>query len=165
MNWHHLQLISYRVKMNFKVLIVFLVSCFVGALCQNLCIDSCPQNEVFSECKGGGTCQNTCLTRNTKVEECGCESGCICKSGFIRDADTYKCIRTSSCPSIPKIESTTCAKNEIYSETGAGCQKNCYTQNIQYKCIPKSGCVCRDGYIRCPITNQCILKSSCDSEY
>ena len=151
--------------MDSKVLIVFFICCFAGTFCKDLCIDSCPLNEVFSECKGAGTCQMTCSTRNSTIGECECVSGCICKTGFIRDANTYKCIKKSSCPPIPKVNSTICAKNEVYSVNGAGCQKNCYTQNMQFRCGPKSGCICKSGYIRSPITNQCILKSSCESEY
>ncbi|CAO1440981.1 unnamed protein product, partial [Diamesa serratosioi] len=162
LNWYHLHFVSYRVKMDSKVIIVFLISCFFGALCQELCIDSCPANEVFSECKAGGICQKTCSTRNTTVVECDCVSGCICKPGYFRDANTYKCITKASCPPIPNPNSTICAKNEVYSKSLAGCQKNCYTRDIMYKCIPKSGCICADGYIRSPITNQCILIKSCD---
>ena len=151
--------------MDSKVLIVFLLSCFVGALCQKLCIDSCPLNEVFSECKGGGTCQKTCSTRNTTDRECPCVSGCICKTGYFRVANTYKCIKVSSCPPIPKVNSTICPRNEVYSNSLAGCQKSCYTQNLQFKCIPKPGCICKTGYIRSPITNQCILITSCESKF
>ena len=167
-NWHHLQFVFYLVKMNCKVLIVFLISCFIGALCQEFCSDSCPLNEVFSECKAGATCQKTCSTRNTTVEECGgCVSGCICKTGYFRDTNTYKCIKKSSCPPIPKVNSTICAKNEVYSECEAtSCQKNCYTKNDNwFKCGCVAGCICRKGYIRSPITNQCILISACDSKY
>ena len=151
--------------MESKVLIVFLLSCFVGASCQKLCIDSCSLNEVFSECKGAGTCQKTCSTRNTTLLECACVSGCICKTGYFRDANTYKCILKSSCPPIPKLSSTLCPRNEIYSATLAGCQKTCYTQNIEYKCKPLPGCICKTGYIRSPITNQCILITSCESKF
>ena len=106
----------------------------------------------------------TCSTRNTTVEECACVSGCICKAGFIRDANTYKCIKISSCP---PIDSKTCARNEVYSECGATwCQKNCNTINENwFKCACVTGCICRDGYIRSPITNQCILITSCESKY
>ena len=153
--------------MDSKVFIVFLISCFVGASCQKLCIDSCPLNEVFSECKGGGTCQKTCSTRNTTDVECACVSGCICKTGYFRDADTYKCIKESSCPPIPTIKSKICARNEEFSECEAtGCQKNCYTINDNwFKCGCVAGCICKEGYIRSPITNQCILITSCESKY
>ena len=152
--------------MNCKIVIVFLISCFVGALCQKLCIDSCPLNEVFSECKGGAFCQKTCSTRNTTVGECDCVSGCICKTGYFRDVNTYKCIKRSSCPPIPKVNNTICATNEVYSECATLCQKNCYsTKNDEFKCGCVAGCICRKGYIRSPITNQCILISACDSKY
>ena len=149
-----------------KVLIVFLSSCFIGASCQQLCIDSCPLNEVFSECKAGPICQKTCSTKNAIIGECACESGCICKTGYFRDVNTYKCIIRSSCPPIPILSSTLCPRNEIHSKSEAGCQENCYTQNLGKICnIKMSGCICKEGYIRSSITNQCILKTSCESKY
>lgn len=55
--------------------------------------------------------------------------------------------------------------NEVYSGSLAGCQKNCATKNIQFKCIPREGCVCDEGYIRASSLNQtCILLESCESK-
>ena len=146
---------------NSKVLIVFFISCFIGALCQNLCIDSCPRNEVFSECKGAGTCQMTCSTRNSTIGECECVSGCICITGYIRDANTYKCIKISSCP---PIDSKTCARNEVFSECKGGgtCQMTCSTRNSTIgECECVSGCICKAGYIRDADTYNYVRKSSC----
>lgn len=29
-------------------------------------------------------------------------------------------------------------------------------------CAPLAGCICRDGFFRSPINNQCISKEDCD---
>ena len=151
------------VKMNSVILLIVLVCSFVGPSYQILCSKSCGVNEIFSDCgAGGGECQKTCLTRRrTEDLGCACVAGCICKDGYFRDANTYKCILRSYCPSLP-VPKKSCPRNEVYSESLAGCQKTCYTQNRQYKCIPKAGCICREGYFRSPITNQCISKKSCE---
>ena len=138
---------------------------FVGPSYQILCSRSCSVNETFSHCgAGAGECQKTCLTRD-RVEDlgCACVAGCICNDGYVKDANTYKCILMEDCPSLP-VPLKSCPRNEVYSESLAGCQKNCYTQNLQYKCIPKPGCICRNGYIRSPINNKCILIENCASK-
>ena len=149
--------------MNCLVILIVLVCSFIGPSYQILCSKSCGDNEIFSQCgAGAGECQKTCLTRRrTEDLGCACVAGCICKNGYIRDANTYKCILRTNCPSLP-VPLKSCPKNEVYSESLAGCQKTCYTQNVMFKCIPKSGCICKDGYIRSPITNQCISKKSCE---
>ena len=164
-NFYHLHFTSCLNKMDSKVLIVLLLIRFIGASRKELCSVICPLNEVFSECEAGALCQKTCSTRNLDLSGCGCFSGCIFRTGYFRDANTYKCINKSLCPPIPKLNSTLCARNEIYSKTEAGCQKNCNTQNVKAICAPKPGCICKTGYIRSEINNQCILLTSCASKY
>ena len=149
--------------MNSLVLLVVLVCSFVGPSYQILCSKSCEENEVFSQCgAGAGECQKTCLTRKrTEDLGCACVAGCICREGYFRDENTYKCISKRDCPSLP-VRKNSCPRNEVYSESLAGCQKTCETQDIMFKCRPKSGCICKEGYFRSSITNQCTSKKACE---
>lgn len=119
------------------------------------CADNCVKNEIYSKC-ATGSCQPTCWEKGT--EDCDCIHGCVCDLGLIRDPNTYKCIAPADCP--PKQK---CPRNEEWSEYHAGCQKTCHTQDVEYKCQPVPGCICRDGYIRSAISGQCIPISKCTS--
>lgn len=134
-------------------------ACAESPMCKTII---CPKNEVFSQ--SANTCQPTCFGDEFKNNSLGCTEGkgCVCKEGFIRDPRTFNCIAKKSCPK--KASDTTCPTNEVYSKDGAGCQLSCSTQNIAIKCMTRSGCKCRDGFIRDDITGQCISKRSCSSK-
>lgn len=76
-----------------------------------------------------------------------------------------KDILIKHCP--VKETDTTCPANEEYTEDGAGCQHTCASKasGIQVKCMPKSGCRCKTGFIRNDVTGQCIRAKSCPSEF
>lgn len=59
--------------------------------------------------------------------------------------------------------SSACPENEVYDACGAACQRNCCNSQtlINFMCICEAGCICADGYIRDPITNNCILLANC----
>lgn len=126
------------------------------------CTTICPKNEVFSST--ASTCQETCYSA---LKDCsiGCSegNGCVCAGGYVRHPDIHICIPRSSCPRKPNSKS--CPKNEVYSESAAGCQKSCATRRIQVKCMPRAGCMCKDGFIRNDITGMCIRVGSCDCEF
>lgn len=149
-----------------KVLCVLLISSFIGSSYQILCSNSCAVNETFSECgAGGGECQKTCRTRRrTEDLGCPCVAGCICRDGFFRDPDTYKCIKRSDCGPLVVLGQGRCPSNERWSKCGGACQNDCNNIGALMKCACKSGCVCRIGYIRSSITNQCILEKACKSK-
>ena len=123
---------------------------------QIMCKDICPLNEIFTDCKAG--CQLTCFTQflNAPQKNCGCVPGCVCKDGFIRDANTFVCIPKTKCPNI-------CPKNEVFNECGGGgCYKTCDSINAQIKCACiRPGCVCKPGYIRSSFTKECIKLAAC----
>lgn len=123
-------------------------------LCNN---NNCPLNEVYSRC-GTGKCEATCW--NQAEDSCGtsCVPGCICAPGFARDPNTYKCVPAKNCP---LVKPGRCPYYEEWSETLAGCQKTCDSRNTKIKCVLQPGCVCKNGYIRSPVTNQCIHISEC----
>lgn len=146
-----------------KVLFCVVLSSFVGLSYQELCSKICGRNEEYSVCgAGGGECQKTCVTSNrTEDMGCPCVAGCICKEGYVINPMDYKCIKISQCPPISKCS---CAKNEEWSESLAGCQRDCNSQDVMFKCSPLTGCICRNGFFRSPINNQCISKAACESK-
>jgi hypothetical protein len=150
--------------MNLIVLFSFLTTLFFPSSAQQYiaCNDSCPVNEVFS--KNATQCQATCYSSNYRnlLFKCETSRGCICKDGFIRDQDTYKCIPTSSCKTKPL--KTTCSLNEIYSNCNAGCQRTCKTRFRDYKCKCVPGCICKPGFVRSDINFQCVPIKLCASE-
>lgn len=124
----------------------------------------CPNNEVYSS--SGSPCQETCYGNEVQENSLGCSIGnfCVCKKGYVRDPRTYKCILIKRCP--VKETDTTCPANEEYTEDGAGCQHTCASKasGIQVKCMTKSGCRCKPGFLRNDVTGQCIREKSCPSE-
>lgn len=141
--------------LNFLFLLVLLdtVRC-----ARSFCENSCPPNEVYSQ--NASQCQNTCFNRKfNETSNCHAGPGCVCEFGYTRHQDSYKCIKTSSCP--VKENSKQCSANEVYSDCGAGCFKTCSSQHFNTTCTCKSGCVCKKGFIRSDINFQCIPESSC----
>lgn len=125
----------------------------------------CPKNEVLS--LTATSCQPTCFNNNTETFFLGCSAGihCVCKKGYIRHPTTNKCIPVKSCP--VKKTNMTCPVNEVFSDSGAGCQRTCYTQSlpIRIKCVAKSGCKCKDGFIRNDVNGECVPNKSCSGEF
>lgn len=121
----------------------------------------CPKDEVLS--LAATSCQPTCFNKTPESLFLGCSAGihCVCKKGYIRHPTTYKCIPEKSCP--VKKTKTTCPINEEFSDSGAGCQRTCSTQHlaILVKCAAKSGCVCKNGFIRNDVDGKCVSKKSC----
>lgn len=150
-----------------KLLCVLLISSFISSSYQILCSKSCAANETYSECgAGGGECQKTCRTRRrTEDLGCPCEAGCICNDGYFRDPDTYKCIIRRDCGPIVSLGQGKCPLNERWSKCGGGCQNDCNNIGALMKCACIPGCVCKIGYIRRAITNQCIPEQLCRCKF
>ncbi|KAL7011539.1 hypothetical protein ACKWTF_014308 [Chironomus riparius] len=122
------------------------------------CDKSCPKWEVYSRCAGPN--QPNCFHRHASTDESQCIPGCVCTRGMIRDPNTFKCISEHKCPN-PVNNPKWCPINEVYSDCSAGCQRTCDTLNAVFKCRCIPGCICRDGYVRSQITNQCVPIKSC----
>lgn len=141
------------------LVMVFILLLFHQSYCQEtFCERSCPENEVFSS--NVSQCQNTCFNRNfNTTKTCALNLGCVCRQGFIRNQDTYKCIPSVSC--LDKRRPKQCADSEFYSDCDAGCQKTCRTRAIPLACDCVGGCICRTGYIRSEVNFQCIPEELC----
>lgn len=144
------------------LVILSLLVLFSESLAQvSFCEKSCPVNEVFSY--NVSQCQNTCFNQDfNKTSNCVTSPGCVCKAGFIRNHDTYKCVPTSSC--LDKRSSKQCADNEFYSDCDAGCPRTCLNRNAVIRCRCVSGCTCRTGYVRSDVNFQCIPINFCQSK-
>lgn len=128
--------------------------------CQiRFCENSCPANEVFSY--NVSQCKNTCYARTlNQTMSCQVGPGCVCKQGYVRNQDTYRCIPTNTC--LDKRYPKQCADNEFWSDCDAKCQRTCQTQVAQMNCGGcSSGCVCRTGFVRNVVDYQCIPESDC----
>ena len=141
----------------FTVFLSFLICLLIDVSHQEMCTNSSGLNEVFSKCEGDGYCQKTCLTRNKVTEKCNCKPGFICKKGYIRCPNTYRCILEKYCGTIG-----TCPSNEVYSDCFFNCEKMCSSLDSEVECKPcRAGCICAVGYARCDVTNRCIKKEKC----
>lgn len=128
--------------------------------CQiNFCAKNCPANEVYSN--EVSQCQNTCFNQNfNQTFKCVTAPGFVCKSGYIRDQETFKCIPINSCSL--KRGSKHCPTNEFYSD--CDCFKTCQNRNIAVKCDCVQGCACRTGYVRSDVNFQCVPEKNCSSQ-
>jgi hypothetical protein len=127
--------------------------------CQiNFCAKSCPANEVYSS--EVSQCHNTCFNRDfNETFRCQTAPGCVCKGGYIRDQETFKCIPVNSCSLQRGLKN--CPSNEFYSD--CDCFKTCLTRNLAVSCNCRKGCACRTGYVRSDVNFQCVPEASCPS--
>lgn len=120
---------------------------------------------MFIQCEA--SCDTGCggTLTNRSLILCGCEHGCVCKPGFIRNMKTDQCIPENTCFQLKGFEEATnlCKSNEVFSENGANCQLSCFTKDLGalIKCSAASGCICKKGFIRNPINGRCIPESWC----
>ncbi|KAJ8732567.1 hypothetical protein PYW07_015166 [Mythimna separata] len=126
------------------------------------CEPTCPTNEEFVPCMQGVCRAKVCSERGQDVP-CPdipaekCDSGCICKEGFLRAED-------GSC--VPEDQCLTCGENEVLDS----CPTNCNTDNCPQSadeekvctkadpCVP--ACKCRFNYKRAK-NNTCIPTRDC----
>lgn len=79
----------------------------------------------------------------------GCNAGCYCAEGFVRNNDGI-CVIPETCPPIDQ-----CSVNEVWDDCGPadGCEASCDNPDLLNvacvsMCVPK--CICKEGYIRGP---------------
>lgn len=104
---------------------------------------TCPPNEVYSECGNHG-CQNTCANPNiAKVCRAACTPGCICIGNYLRNTKGV-CVPYKNCD--------TCKANEIFDLCGNTRFANtCAEPNLSLTTpedVCDAGCICRPGYVR-----------------
>ncbi|KAL3275997.1 hypothetical protein HHI36_020728 [Cryptolaemus montrouzieri] len=56
----------------------------------------CGTNEIYDKC--GSTCVATCQNRQFAHCSPDCVPDCYCKSNYIRDEDSKKCVLVRDCP-------------------------------------------------------------------
>ncbi|XP_077288568.1 zonadhesin-like [Arctopsyche grandis] len=117
--------------------------CVAPASCTTVCTRA---NEFFSNCGNDG-CQGTCSSPTPAgcVPICITGGGCICQTGFVRNA-AGDCILPSTC---------LCGND--------GCQPTCTTPTsptCMSNCVAGGGCVCQSGFVINP-TGNCVLPASC----
>jgi hypothetical protein len=150
--------------MKFICGVLIFAICMMAISGQRLpsCTDVCGPNEVYTPCEGSITCQESC--NNTHVLpflKCACLKGCKCKTGFVRDPFTKKCIPRASCTDAP-----TCGRNEVWSDTMADCQNTCLSINTAFSSCNTAGCVCAPGFIRRSNTvKDCIPIDQCNGKF
>lgn len=61
-------------------------------------IVTCSDSEVYREC--GTACPLTCENKDNPPRTCTaqCVEGCFCKSSFVRNTVTGKCVLPKNCP-------------------------------------------------------------------
>ena len=144
----------------FGVLFSLLICLLIDASHQEMCINSCGANQIFSQCEAAGACQKTCFNRhNIESPTCKCTPGCICDKGFIRCPNTYNCIKEAFCGGTEH-----CPSNEVHSECMSGCEHTCSSLGAELSCPCVPGCVCKEGYARSDISNKCIKVEKCASK-
>lgn len=93
---------------------------------------------------------------------------CLCKDGYIRDANK-KCIKIEDCPAtastteVPTTTASVCSKDhEIFTNCGSLCAKTCQNKDKTGVCpeICITGCFCETGYVR-DDNGDCILPEQC----
>ncbi|KAL4708367.1 hypothetical protein ACJJTC_019603 [Scirpophaga incertulas] len=153
------------------------VTCMKGCICiegyvrddKEECIlkTSCPScggdpNAVSSKC--GNDCKNTCAMFQIAIALLSfCfENSCSCKTDYIYDGNTQKCVHPEECTPM-------CKQNETYNSCANGlCRFEFCTQYGQPpmfcskfdKKNCKGDCVCQDNYLR-NSDGVCIPKEDC----
>ncbi|XP_077288590.1 zonadhesin-like [Arctopsyche grandis] len=117
-------------------------NCINPATCPVTCTAA---NEIFSAC-GNNACQSTCTTAAPVGCTGPCISGCICQTGFFRNAAGV-CVAAASCPPL-----TCTGPNEMFSTCGQdGCQATCTTLTVPAGCVSmctQPSCICVAGFVR-----------------
>lgn len=151
-------------KMNFVVVLASVsVFCQTKLVQSQACNSNCGENEVYTTCTPAQF-QATCWNRFPYQDDLSCETGCVCKKGFIREPNSYKCIAVASCPKTPN--KGICPINEIWSDCGFRCDETCgFFMNRDLICRScLEGCICKKGFVRSKVTGQCILEKTCNGK-
>ncbi|XP_037944084.1 chymotrypsin inhibitor-like isoform X1 [Teleopsis dalmanni] len=71
--------------------VILLLGAFLAVNAQN---EECGSNEVYTSC--GSACPETCNSKPNRMCIAMCFTGCVCKSGYVRNS-TGMCIERSLC--------------------------------------------------------------------
>ncbi|XP_044255179.1 serine protease inhibitor swm-1-like [Tribolium madens] len=118
---------------------------------------TCPENEEFKTC--GTACPPTCQNKSPQICTDNCVIGCFCKKGYIREGPGGRCV-PESCENVH-----VCEKNEIFSTCATACPRTC--GESEPKICPlycRTGCICKDYYIRETKDGKCIPEVACKKE-
>ncbi|RZB39094.1 zonadhesin, partial [Asbolus verrucosus] len=124
--------------------------CILVEHCKN--VPKCGDNEEFKGC--GTLCPPTCENPKPKFCPYMCVEGCVCKEGFIRNAEGGVCIPTDSCLEV-------CKENEVYNDCGTLCPGTCSEPVKSCNKMCASGCFCQEGYILDNESQECIKIEEC----
>uniref|UniRef100_A0A4Y0BLE7 TIL domain-containing protein n=1 Tax=Anopheles funestus TaxID=62324 RepID=A0A4Y0BLE7_ANOFN len=62
--------------------------------------EKCGPNEYYSEC--GSIFELNCFRRDRQTDDpFGCDKGCFCNPGYLREFESGKCITARECPIVP----------------------------------------------------------------
>lgn len=141
----------------------------------------CPPGQQWLEC--GESCNQDYCQVPEYLVRCvsACLPGCYCECGTCKDFNG-NCVPEKQCPRFdnygydsicPKPEPVdpvcpgVCGgPNEVFAECASFCGGTCKDFRVPSgirACIDlcKVGCVCADGYLRHPVTDECVLADSC----
>lgn len=118
----------------------------------------CGKNEIYTTCSSA--CEPTC---GVEDKVCPAKCGppkCECLSGYRRNPKNGQCVTQSQCPITGN--SLACGINEVSVQCPPRCEPTCNNLNTSCPAVcGKPGCVCASGYVRAPISGECIKMSEC----
>ncbi|XP_028178885.1 zonadhesin-like isoform X2 [Ostrinia furnacalis] len=116
------------------------------------CPDRCPK-----------FCSSLLRQNETCLPTLCCAPSCQCDSGYLRNDNTWACVKKEDCPQYNNIK---CKVNEHPVVNMTICPKTCGNRLLTYPidpCDPFTGCACNEGYVR-PFDNAtgtCIPVGKC----
>ncbi|XP_066581808.1 chymotrypsin inhibitor-like [Prorops nasuta] len=82
--------------MSRALALLFLFVVVASALPQQPLDARCGENEEFTTC--GTSCEPSCTRLQPDICTLNCVIGCQCKSEYVRNTATNKCVLTRDCP-------------------------------------------------------------------
>ncbi|CEF69530.1 Trypsin Inhibitor-like, cysteine rich domain-containing protein [Strongyloides ratti] len=119
---------------------------------------TCGENEIYTTCSSA--CEPTCGVENQVCPAVCGPPKCECISGYKRNPLNGKCVTPLNCPDLKNELS--CGANEIVVDCPPRCEATC--DNLNVSCPPVCGipgCVCAPGYVRTPVSAECVKISEC----
>ncbi|KAL0871496.1 hypothetical protein ABMA27_005214 [Loxostege sticticalis] len=120
----------------------------------------CDANEEFLSC--GSACAGTCSQPEPVVCGGACSMGCFCKSGYVRDTTSNKCVPLDKCPVEQCLN-----PNEVYDICNGACEPSCSDPEPICTKLCSGGCICSSGLLRnddgvCVTVDKCPASNSTD---
>ncbi|CAH2044240.1 unnamed protein product, partial [Iphiclides podalirius] len=125
----------------------------------------CKENEDFRLCE---TCYKSCDNPKPSCSE-HCERGCFCKDGLTRNRDG-KCVKPEECPADDgsnnakqhAARNKSCGPHKVFQQCRR-CEKTCSERRPLCSGPCRSGCFCKDGFLKHP-NGQCVKLQECPKE-